>query len=124
MNIANNNESSRHKPAYELYVCDGTIHNLPTRNYHGVTLQGIPPSALFCVAVHEPQDDCDEVFKRGNVIKMPNVRTKQYQGEVELGWSNMVLAEQQGQGWRDKRCTVVDPEDNRVTVINTSALAT
>ena len=114
------NERGGKKPPYELYVSDGTVHPATTRNYHDITIDpGFPPSALFCLAIQDPDEESEEVFRKGNVIRVPNVRAKVYNGDLELAWSNLVLADQMDQGWTSKRCTVINPDDHRVMVINT-----
>ncbi|ORX36102.1 hypothetical protein BD324DRAFT_657049 [Kockovaella imperatae] len=113
------NERGGSKPPYELYISDGTVHQHPTRNFHNYSVPGLPPTAIFCLAIQDPDEASEETFKRGNVIKMRNLRVKDYKGELELAWANKVHQEQGEQGWRNKTCTLIDPKDDRVRVINT-----
>ena len=112
------NERGGKKPAFELYVSDGTINPLPTRNFHQVDV-GIPSSALFCLAIQDPDEKSDELFQKGNVIKMRNIRAKMYNGALELAWGNLQTRGTAQQTWSNKKCTLIDKGDHRVQVINT-----
>jgi hypothetical protein len=102
---------------YEIYVTDGTVNPMPTRNFHGMDAR-IPPSALFCLAVFNTvQPSSEALFKEGNFVCFPNVNVKEYQGALELSWSELVSDKQAADGWKDKVCYLVDPTDPRATEI-------
>ncbi len=102
---------------YEIFVSDGTVNPMPTRNFHNVDAS-IPASALFCLAVFDTVKPSSEaVFKEGNFVYFPNVNVKEYQGALELSWSELVTAKQAADGWKDRECYLVDPTDPRATEI-------
>ncbi|ORY23800.1 hypothetical protein BCR39DRAFT_342435 [Naematelia encephala] len=105
------------RPELELFVSDGTITSQFPRNFHNIDV-GIPAQSLFCLAIHKKPPASEEpIFQTGNVVKMPNVRVKEYQGGIELIWSEQVTMDQAQAGWNRRRATQVSPSDERAKVI-------
>ena len=102
----------------ELYVVDGTVSSLPQRNFHGVDHPNVPINGVFRIEIKYPSSPTDEeTFKAGNVVLLPNVRAKNYKGEMELIWSERLTDEQEARGWKVKSATLIQPEDERALAI-------
>jgi len=89
-------------PDYELYLTDGTSSNQALRNFHSVTC-GLPLSAVCQLGIVGilPEDEAD-CLKVGNIVRLTNVRVKEYQGQLELVLQNRISEAQQTQGFRNK----------------------
>lgn len=104
------------RPKYEIYVADGTVNPRPTRNFHQVDA-GIPPGALICLNVFgDVSERSESLFKQGAILRFPNVIGKEYNG-LELKWSDKVTSDQLHQGWKDRACSAVSPDDPRAIEI-------
>ncbi|WVQ68725.1 uncharacterized protein L199_006934 [Kwoniella botswanensis] len=107
------------KPDMELYVSDGTTSTAyQLRNFHNIQIQGLPNEALFILAIHDlpPAHDLPSLDV-GSIVKLENVRSKLYKGALELSWSELPTSDQALQGWRRRRCMLVDEDDERARVI-------
>ena len=104
----------------EVYITDGTTSSERLRNFHNFQ-DKVPYNAIFCLSIHEkPPDNELELFKKGNILKMGNVRAKLYKEDLELTWSEKLTQEQVEMGWRTRRrCELIPNEDERARVINT-----
>jgi hypothetical protein len=104
----------------EIYITDGTVSVETPYNYHNIQAK-VPQNALFSLTVHDkPPEPELELFKRGNILMLGNVRSKLYKGQLELNWSEKLTAVQIGSGWRARRrCELVPKDDERARVINT-----
>lgn len=105
-------------PKYELYISDGTINPDNIRDFLGVAARypWLPRGGLFTLAVHN--DPEGPAFAPGQVVRFPNVRVKRYDNGLELAWSDKVTLQQQRDGWKARRHTLLKPEDERAQVIN------
>ncbi|WVQ97535.1 hypothetical protein IAU59_004649 [Kwoniella sp. CBS 9459] len=113
------NVNMTRKPALEVYVTDGTVSSSSLRNFHNVTYPSIPPRAIFCLAIFdEPPESERPLLEHGNILRMHNVRCKDFNGELELSWSEKVTGEQLDRGWsvRRKLC-LVEKNDERAKMI-------
>jgi len=100
---------------YELYLTDGTVNAQKTRNFHGLSVAGIPPGGVICLTLFErplTQED-----PTGKVYFIENLRCKDYDG-LELNWSNKVTATQAANGWRNREVHLLQPDDPKVKEIN------
>lgn len=105
--------TNRPNLAYEIYVTDGTCASVPTRNYHGVSLDNVPARAIACLAVH----DASTSFTAGTFAAVPNIRAKAYRGELELEWNALMTVDQDAAGWTERRVVHVDASDERAQAI-------
>ncbi|WWC58937.1 uncharacterized protein I303_101482 [Kwoniella dejecticola CBS 10117] len=113
------NHNRHRKPDLELYITDGTIStNYEPRNFHNIEISGVPRSAIFSLAVHDaPPTNELPYFGVGNVLKLNNVRSKLYKGEMELSWSELPTSDQARQGWTRRRMNPIREEDERAKLI-------
>lgn len=103
---------------YEMYVVDGTVSPLPQRNFHNVSHPHLPMSGVYKIDIkHQPSPSDEAMFTAGSVLLLPNVRAKDYRGEMEIIWSEKVTDEQEAKGWRTKRACLIPPEDERALAI-------
>lgn len=110
------------QPAFELYVSDGTISSMATRNYHNINVS-IPSRALVPLAVHDlPPAEQAEMLKVGNVLLLKNVRSKWYKEELELSWSDGIANQQAEAGWERRKVTLLSKDDERVKELEQSVL--
>nr|XP_019047735.1 hypothetical protein I302_04352 [Kwoniella bestiolae CBS 10118]OCF26665.1 hypothetical protein I302_04352 [Kwoniella bestiolae CBS 10118] len=116
MHVVRNNHR---KPVLELYISDGTIcTEYPIKNYHNIQIAGLPNEAVWTLAIHELPDIHElPKFDVGNILKAENVRSKLYNGEMELSWSELPTSDQARQGWRKRKCILVDGDDKRAKAI-------
>ncbi|WVF70377.1 hypothetical protein IAT40_005167 [Kwoniella sp. CBS 6097] len=107
------------KPSLELYVTDGTVSNTTPRNFHNVQYPSIPPRAILCLAIFDaPPESERPLLEHGNILSMENVRCKDFNGQLELGWSEKVTEKQLDQGWRARRTLcLVEKNDERAKII-------
>jgi hypothetical protein len=103
-------------PQFELYITDGTAldDSMPLpRNHHNVETE-LPARAVLSLAVYRaPDPDEDMCFKVGATVEMHNVRVKEYQGGIELAWSDKISIGQDQQGFKTKKCKLVSEGDGR-----------
>ncbi len=93
--------------AMELYVTDGTTSTHRLRNFHDVT-GDMPPQAVYVVAIQNapPRQDLP-AFQAGNILRLNNVRVKEYSGELETIWAEMITEDQDRMGYKAKRPIVL-----------------
>ncbi|WRT65265.1 uncharacterized protein IL334_002208 [Kwoniella shivajii] len=116
--------NTHRKPDLEMYITDGTTTTLHPKNFHGVRIPGLPAEALFCIAIHDlPQVDELQHFETGKFLRLENVRGKVYQGEFELIWSELPTSDQAQRGWRRRKCTPIDKEDETARMIEKRLVA-
>lgn len=58
------------------------------------------------------------MLEAGYVLTMRNVRCSEYQGQLELKWSELVTEEQRAEKWGRRGMKRVERDDPRVKVIN------
>ncbi|OCF76410.1 hypothetical protein I204_02105 [Kwoniella mangroviensis CBS 8886] len=111
--------NNHRKPDMELYVSDGTTStSYQLRNFHNIQIQGLPNKALFILAIHDlPPSHEMPSFDVGNIVKLENVRSKLYRDALELSWSELPTSDQALQGWRRRKCMLIDEHDERARVI-------
>nr|XP_019008989.1 uncharacterized protein I206_06677 [Kwoniella pini CBS 10737]OCF47770.1 hypothetical protein I206_06677 [Kwoniella pini CBS 10737] len=110
---------NQRKPELELYVTDGTIsQNYQPRNFHNIEIADLPQAAIYTLAIHDtpPLHEIPN-FDVGNVLKLSNVRSKLYKGELELSWSELPTSEQARQGWSRRRLAPIRQEDEKAKLI-------
>ncbi|WWC87401.1 uncharacterized protein L201_002290 [Kwoniella dendrophila CBS 6074] len=105
----------------ELYVTDGTLcatNDIPVRNYHNVQIKDIPPDSIFMVTIFDsPPKEELPYFEVGKCMKLNNLRSKSYQGELEFAWSEKLTTEQAQNGWKRRACAPISADDERAKVI-------
>lgn len=96
--------------AMELYVTDGTTSTYQLKNFRNVT-GDLPPSAVYVLAIQNTPPRQDQpAFQVGNVLRLNNVRAKEYRGELETIWAEMITEEQDRMGYKAKRPIVLSKD--------------
>lgn len=96
--------------AMELYVTDGTTSTYQLKNFHNVT-GDLPTSAVYVLAIQNTPPRQDQpAFQVGNVLRLNNVRAKEYRGEMETIWAEMITEEQDRMGYKAKRPIVLSKD--------------
>jgi hypothetical protein len=99
---------------FELYVTDGTVSPLSLRNYHNISHGHIPRSAIYCVSIqNEPPPEELQCYEAGNVLRLTNLRAKEYRGELEITWSDLMTEVQANQNFKRRKPLLLPKEDER-----------
>jgi hypothetical protein len=98
--------------SFEIYATDGSVSSSTPRNFHNIAYADTPSNAIFCINIPDkPLDNEEHFYKAGNIIRLGNLRTKTYKGELEITWSNRVTEAQSSQRFRDKRPRLLAQDD-------------
>ncbi|KAL1408362.1 hypothetical protein Q8F55_005172 [Vanrija albida] len=100
---------------WELYVTDGTVSPMETRNFHNVDAK-IPPRAVICLTVFDTTDERASLFEPGKYFHFKNLRSKDRAG-LELNWSDKLTEKQVVDGWRPQNVIVLPKENEAAQAI-------
>lgn len=102
---------------FELYVVDGTLSNLPLRNFHNVEYPRVGRQGVYCIGIQRCPPDEEHIYRVGNYVLLRNVRSKMYRDELELIWSELVTQQQDDAGWKSRKAVLIPPQDERALEI-------